>query len=246
MSAQHAKPVGGGHDAAAATVAGPETAAAAPAGALAIELAGERVLLLPQKALYWPRLGILAIADIHFGKAAAFRSFGIPVPRGTTTENLEALDALVAATGATHVLFLGDFLHARASHAAATQAAMLAWRLRHPALTLTLVRGNHDQHAGDPAAALGIHLVDEPHTLGPFSFCHHPDIAAPGYALAGHVHPAYRLATRSDTLRLPCFVVGPQRMILPSFGAFTGGYTVRAARGERIFVTSGDAVHSVR
>jgi metallophosphoesterase superfamily enzyme len=73
---------------------------------------------------------MLIIADIHFGKAAAFRSFGIPVPRGTTTENLDALDALIEATGAGHVLFLGDFLHARAAHAASTQAAMLAWRQR--------------------------------------------------------------------------------------------------------------------
>ena len=215
-------------------------------GALDIELAGERLLMLPQKAVLWPRQRMLIIADIHFGKAAAFRSFGIPVPRGTTSENLQALDELVVLTGADHVLFLGDFLHARASHASSTQAAMLAWRERRCALTLTLVRGNHDKHAGDPATALGIDLVDEPYTIGPLSFCHHPDIAAPGYVLAGHVHPAYVLATRFDTLRLPCFVVGGTRMILPSFGAFTGGYTVRPEPGERIFVSSGEAVHSVR
>ena len=216
------------------------------AGSVSIEVGGESLVLLPQKAAYWPRESLLAIADIHFGKAAAFRSFGIPVPRGTTTENLDALDALIEATGARHVLFLGDFLHARASHAAGTQAAMLAWRGRRRDLVLTLVRGNHDKHAGDPAAALGIDLVDEPYTLGPFSFCHHPDQDAPGYVLAGHVHPVYVLATRFDAVRLPCFLVGPQRMILPSFGAFTGGYTVRPEAGERIFVTSGEAVHTVR
>jgi len=221
-----------------------------PADALALELAGEQLWLLPQKAVYWPREAMLVIADIHFGKAAAFRSFGIPVPRGTTSENLDALDALIDATGARHVLFLGDFLHARASHAAGTQAAMLAWRQRRRGLALTLVRGNHDKHAGDPAGALAIDLVDEPYTIGPFSFCHHPNLdlgaGKAGYVLAGHVHPAYVLATRFDTLRLPCFVVGPRRMILPSFGAFTGGHTVRPEPGERIFVTSGEAVHSVR
>lgn len=216
------------------------------AGSVALELAGEKLLLLAQKAVFWPRERMLIIADIHFGKAAAFRSFGIPVPRGTTTENLSALDDLVAATDARNVLFLGDFLHARASHAVNTQAAMLAWRDRRRDLTLTLVRGNHDKHAGDPAAALGIDLVDEPWTVGPFAFCHHPDLAADEYILAGHVHPAYVLASRVETMRLPCFVVGARRMILPSFGAFTGGYTVRAAQGERIFVTSGEAVHGVR
>jgi DNA ligase-associated metallophosphoesterase len=211
-----------------------------------ISLAGEVVVLLAKKALYWPREKMLVIADIHFGKAAAFRSFGIPVPSGTTTQNLDALDELVQEHGAEHILFLGDFLHARASHAASTQAALLAWRQRNPHLTLTLVRGNHDKHAGDPAVILNIAMVDEPHTVGALSFCHHPDIAAPGYVLAGHVHPAYMLATRFDKLRLPCFVVGATRMILPSFGAFTGGHTMKREPGEAIYVTSGEAVHCVR
>jgi DNA ligase-associated metallophosphoesterase len=215
-------------------------------GAVSVELGGERLILLPQKAAFWPRERMLIIADIHFGKAAAFRSWGIPVPEGTTTENLDALDTLIDLTGANHILFLGDFLHARAAHAASTQAAMLAWRLRRCELILTLVRGNHDKHAGDPAVQLGIDLVDEPYTVGPYAFCHHPDIEAPGYVLAGHVHPVYVLATRSDALRLPCFIAGPQRMILPSFGAFTGGHALRPEPGERVWVSSGEAVHSVR
>ena len=213
---------------------------------VAVRVAGETVLLLPEKALYWPAEKMLVVADIHFGKAAAFRALGVPVPRGTTTENLQGLDALVEAHGARHIVFLGDFLHARAAHASATQQAMLAWRERRRDLQLTLVRGNHDRHAGDPSAQLAIDLVDEPHALGPFAFCHHPDLATPGYALAGHIHPVYVLATRFDALRLPCFVVGPERMILPSFGAFTGGHAIRPQPGDSIYVSSGEAVHCVR
>ncbi len=215
-------------------------------GAQPIELAGERVLLLPQKALYWPARAMLIIADIHFGKAASFRARGVPVPRGTTTQNLEALDALMARYPTREIMFLGDFLHARAAHASATLAAMLAWRRRNGDLRLTLVRGNHDLRAGDPAAALGIDMVDEPHTVGAFSFCHHPDIAGDGYVLAGHVHPVYLLSSRLDSLRLPCFLAGPSRMILPSFGAFTGGHVVNPLPGEHVYVSSGEAVHSVR
>ena len=214
--------------------------------ARAIELAGERVLLLAQKALYWPHAGMLVIADIHFGKAASFRAQGVPVPRGTTSENLLGLDELMAMYPTREIVFLGDFLHARAAHASATVAAMLAWRQRNPAVRLTLVRGNHDVRAGDPAASLGISMVDEPHTVGPFSFCHHPDIAAPAYVLAGHVHPVYRLSSRLDSLRLPCFLAGPTRMILPSFGAFTGGYVITPEPNEQVYVTSGEAMHLVR
>ena len=211
-----------------------------------VEIAGERLLLLPEKAAYWPAQQMLIIADIHFGKAASFRAQGIPVPHGTTTENLLGLEALIERHGARHVVFLGDFLHARAAHASSTQQAMLAWRQSRPGLRLTLVRGNHDKHAGDPAAVLDIELVDEPHMVGPFAFCHHPDLDTDGYALAGHVHPAWVLATRFDSLRLPCFVVGSERMILPSFGSFTGGHVVTREAGDAIFVTSGEAVHSVR
>jgi uncharacterized protein len=211
-----------------------------------IELAGDTVLLLPQKAVYWPRHKMLVIADIHFGKAASFRAQGIPVPRGTTSQNLAGLDELMQLYAVERIVFLGDFLHARASHAAATLAAMQAWRQRYPALELVLVRGNHDRHAGDPAASLGIEMVDEPYTVEGYSFCHHPDIAAPGYVMAGHVHPVFVLSSRLDSLRLPCFLAGQTRMILPSYGAFTGGHAIAPVAGEKVFVSSGEAVHCVR
>lgn len=223
--------------------------AAGANGACAIELAGEQVLLLPQKAMYWPRMRLLAVADIHFGKAASFRALGVPVPRGTTAENIALLDLLLAAHDVEHVVFLGDFLHARAAHAPATLAVLAQWRARwkaqRPALRLTLVRGNHDVRAGDPPPQLDIALVDEPHLLAPFAFCHHPeltDAATPGYVLAGHVHPVFHLAARGDALRLPCFLIGEQRAVLPSFGAFTGGHAVRPGAGERMFLVAGDLV----
>lgn len=207
-----------------------------------VELAGEQVWLLAHKAMYWPARRMLIIADIHFGKAAAFRALGVPVPRGTTTQNLLALDALLASYACEEIVFLGDFLHARAAHAAATVAAMQAWRARHPDVRLTVVRGNHDAHAGDPAAALGIRMVDEPHSVGKLSLCHHPDTVAPGYVLAGHVHPVFHLRAGRGGLRLPCFLLGRERAILPSFGAFTGGHAMRPGAGERVYVTADAAI----
>ena len=211
-------------------------------GAKDITIAGERLQLLPQRALYWPAMRLLVIADIHFGKAASFRAGGIPVPRGTTTANLDALDALVAQCDANGVIFLGDFLHARHAHATATMDAIARWRVRRPELALTLVRGNHDRHAGDPPSSLGIEVVDEPWRIGPFLFTHHPGAQAGGYVLAGHVHPVFRLATRADALRLPCFVFGADAGMLPSFGAFTGGHPVTLYAGERLFVAADEQV----
>ncbi|HEU0078482.1 MAG TPA: metallophosphoesterase [Longimicrobiaceae bacterium] len=113
-------------------------------GDLEIELCGERLVLLPERAAYRPRARALLVADPHFGKAAAFRALGVPVPGGTTAETLARLAAAVERTGAEAVVFLGDVLHAKQGRAAKTLEALAAWRRAHPRLELTLVRGNHD------------------------------------------------------------------------------------------------------
>ena len=210
-----------------------------------ITIDDEAVLLLPQRALYWPVQQMLVIADIHFGKAASFRTLGVPVPAGTTTQNLDALDCLLEQHAVGHILFLGDFLHAKAAHAPATLTAIRHWRRRHPDLQLTLVRGNHDDRAGDPPDDLAITVVDEPHAVGPFAFCHHPQESALGHVLAGHVHPVHRLSAGADSLRLPCFVVGQRTSLLPAFGAFTGGHAVTSLAGERLYVVADDKVFAI-
>lgn len=206
-------------------------------------LAGERVALLPERALLWPGEGTLFVADAHFGKDAAFRAHGLPVPDGTTAETLDVLDALVERHGARRVVFLGDFLHARAGRTPATLEALARWRCRRAALALVLVRGNHDRHAGDPPAALGIDVVAEPWRVGPFAACHEPAHGAGAYAVAGHLHPAYVVRGRAhQTARLACFVVGPHCAVLPAFGRFTGMHPVRPGPDQRVYVVAGDAV----
>ena len=143
-------------------------------GSLTISLAGEPLTLLPEKAAYLAERQLLLIADAHFGKALSFRRLGVPVPQGSTADNLATLSALVARLGARRIVFLGDLLHSAYAQSAATQAAVAQWREAHPDLHLTLVRGNHDAHAGDPPIALGIEVVDEPLRLGPWALCHHP------------------------------------------------------------------------
>ena len=211
----------------------------------ATELAGERVLLLPQKALYWPAEKTLMVADIHFGKAASFRALGVPVPRGTTSENLAMLETMLAVHETRRIVFLGDFLHARAAQAPATLRVMLDWRRRHPALELLLVRGNHDRHAGDPSGQLQVTMADEPFACGPFALCHHPDVAGGGYVIAGHVHPVFHLRSGRDSLRLPCFLLGTSRAILPAFGVFTGGHPLIPQITDRVVVVADELVFPI-
>ena len=214
------------------------------AGAQVVELAGETLWLLPQHAAWWPAAATLMVADVHIGKAAAFRALGQPVPHGTTADNLARLLDLARRYPARELVFLGDFLHARAARTAAVLVALHDWRRAMPSrVRCTLVRGNHDTHAGDPPPELGFDVVTEPLVMPPFALCHEPGARAEGYVLAGHLHPACVLRGRgADALRLPCFVMGGQGMILPAFGAFTGHATVRAGEGERVFVVGGGRV----
>lgn len=210
---------------------------------------GATLRLLPQRAAYLPEHDTLLVADAHIGKAQSFRKLGVPVPGGTTVETLDRLTAALAATGAQRVIFLGDLLHSVRSRAAATWAAVARWREAHGQLRLTLVRGNHDAHAGDPPAEWGVDCLDGPLPLGgpgSLALAHHPHALAGHYVLAGHVHPAAVLGGRAhDSLRLPCFHFGPQIGVLPAFGGFTGMHVLRRWPGDRVFVIAGDVVRAL-
>ena len=221
---------------------------------IALKIAGCDVLLLADKALYWPQQQMLCVADAHFGKAAAYRALGQPVPHGTTAANLLRLEALLARYPVRELVFLGDFLHAPKSHAAATLAALHAWRVRHAGLVCKLVRGNHDLRAGDPPATLAMDVVNEPYVTGPFALRHtpvaHSKVDTPRHdthhMIAGHTHPVYQLQGKGrQRLRLPCFHVTDEMTVLPSFGEFTGGHAVEAMPSSRIFVTDGTGVWAV-
>ena len=207
---------------------------------------GQPLVLLAEKAVWLPEHQTLLVADAHIGKAVSFRALGVPVPRGTTSQTLDALDRLVASHAARRIVFLGDFLHSARSHAPATLAVLALWRARHAGLDLTLVRGNHDDRAGDPPRALGIECIDEPLWLDGLALCHHPRRRDQGYVLAGHLHPCIGVHGRAnDRLRLPCFWFGHQVGVLPAFGAFTGMHPVRPAAGDRVFAVADDRVLEV-
>lgn len=211
-----------------------------------VEVGGHTLHLLPQKAAYLADIFTLLVADAHIGKAVSFRALGVPVPAGTTTESLNLLSQLVARHRVRRIIFLGDFLHSARSHAAATVAAVSRWRQAHPALQITLVRGNHDDRAGDPPTHWCIDVVDEPLLLGGLALCHHPQNVAGAYVLSGHLHPCVKLAGRGrDRLRLPCFWLGPRTGVLPAFGAFTGMAEVQPLAEDRVFAVAGDAVLAV-
>jgi len=214
---------------------------------LQVRLAGEDVLLLPERALFWPRAATLVAADFHWGKGATFRAAGIPIPVGATSDDLARLDAALLRTCARRLIVLGDLFHARAGRIATrTLAELRRWRGLRPDLEIQLVRGNHDRHAGDPPEDLRINCVNAPVFLPPFVLRHEPGEAPDGYTLAGHIHPGVVLAGPAlQRERLPCFWLAPRTAVLPAFGSFTGLAPVVPAPGDRVFVVADDELVAV-
>jgi DNA ligase-associated metallophosphoesterase len=204
---------------------------------LHLDLAGERIVLLAHRALWWEGSSTLFIADVHLGKPAAFRALGIPVPESATGSDLSRLGALIERTAAARLVLLGDLIHAKSGRQPETLDAFASWRRARPELAITLVRGNHDRSAGDPPADWGIDVVNGPVPMGPFVLAHEPAEDPRGHVLAGHIHPAARLhGTGGTSLRAPCFWVGPRVTVLPAFGSFTGAKAITPRSGDRVFV----------
>jgi uncharacterized protein len=212
-----------------------------------IEWAGEELTLLPERAIWWARAATLFIADPHFGKAAAFRYAGVPVPELAQDGDLNRLHGVLDRFPVKQLVILGDFFHARTGRSAATMSALTEWRQRHARLQILLVAGNHDRHAGKPPDEWGIECVEGLHSLPPFTLNHEPIAITGAFVLAGHWHPSFRLQdTIGSGIRLPCFYFSANMAVLPAYGSFTGTHPIAKKPGDRIFLVGPETVIAVR
>jgi uncharacterized protein len=207
--------------------------------ALKIEFAGEILELLPEKAVWWPKRRTLMVADVHCGKDATFRSLGVPVPAGSTDRDLLRISALMQRTGAARLIILGDLLHARLGRHPELVECIIQWRKTHPKTQMLLVRGNHDRSSGPCPEHWNIEMCEEPIEDDGFIFHHAPPDQTDRPTFAGHVHPQVFLTDFDGSLAsTPCFVRNEDCLILPSFGTFTGGYTMRPEAGRKIYIVT--------
>ena len=205
----------------------------------AIELNGERLLLDHRRALVWPRRRAAFVADPHFGKSAVFRREGIALPEGSDDADLVTLAALATDHGVETLYILGDFVHGALPRSHRFYRRFNDW-MSGSGLAVHVVLGNHDRYL-DRQQLEGV-VWHQRLTLDPFELLHDPGDAGTGYFLAGHIHPVFRISTRSDSLRMPVFWQREDGLVLPSFGAMTGGYAIRVKPSERLYGLGPDSV----
>lgn len=184
---------------------------------------GHELAALPRGALFWPMRHALLVADLHLEKASWFAAGGQLLPPYDSLATLTDLAALAAATEAREIWCLGDSFHDRGG------CARLAGEARALLLDLTArtmwtwITGNHDPVVADPC---GGRLMTEAE-IGGLILRHEADPAETRPELSGHFHPRLRIARRGRLVSRRCFVATANKLILPAFGALTGGLDAR-------------------
>jgi DNA ligase-associated metallophosphoesterase len=196
-------------------------AAAAEPARERVRLGGAWITPLAQGALWLAASETLVVSDLHFEKGTAFARGGHFLPPYDTRATLARVAALFGALQPRQVIALGDSFHDRGA------AARLHDEDRETLAALVKrtdwiwIKGNHDP---EPPKDLGGSVLEALEVEG-VVFRHEPQAGAKA-EVAGHLHPCARVAGRSGSVRRPCFAVDEQRMVMPAFGAYTGGLNV--------------------
>jgi len=191
---------------------------------------GTQCTALPSGALHLAEHDLLCVSDLHLGKSERIaRRSGVMLPPYEVHETLQKLEADIAATQPQQVICLGDSFD-DLDAAASLNENMRLWLTRLQAgKSWVWIEGNHDPGLIDLG---GTHKGQV--TIGTLTFRH---IATTATAeVSGHYHPKHRIAGRSR----PAFLYDDQRIIMPAYGAYTGGLASNAPDLRRLF--SGQAI----
>ncbi len=188
-------------------------------------------------ALYWDDERLLVVSDLHLEKGSSFAMRGVLLPPHDTTETLARLDAVVARYQPRTVIALGDSFHDREAHDRLSAAHRATLATLQAGRDWIWIVGNHDP---DLPRDLGGSIASDV-GIGPVVFRHEPTGAAG--EIAGHLHPKARVSRRGRSVERRCFASDGERAIMPAFGAYTGGLSIRDLAFAAIFKSLAFTAH---
>ncbi len=187
-----------------------------------ISVSGRHLVADQSGALFWPGEGVLVVADMHLEKGSHFARRGQLLPPYDTRQTLLALAATIDKFEADAVIALGDSFHDPDGPARLGKEDREILAIMQEDRDWYWVAGNHDPILPE---WLGGVIVDKL-VVGGLSFRHAPLDGPQTHEIAGHLHPAAKISLHGATLRRPCFAGNGRRLVLPAFGAYTGGLNV--------------------
>jgi DNA ligase-associated metallophosphoesterase len=202
-----------------------------------VSIAGVTFVADLSGALFWEQQGLLVVSDLHLEKGSSFAARGVLLPPYDTAATLARLAAVIARHDPRMVIALGDSFHDRTAHdrlSTPDRDAIAALQARRDWIWIS---GNHDpalpRHIGG--------VVASEVAIGEIAFRHEPTGAIG--EIAGHLHPKARVSTRGRAVERRCFASDGMRAVMPAFGAFTGGLSIRDQAFARIFQSPGFIAH---
>jgi DNA ligase-associated metallophosphoesterase len=210
-----------------------------PQAATQVTVAGADFVGDPAGALYWPEPGLLAVADLHLEKGSSYATRGVLLPPYDTAATLTRLARLIARYAPRLVVALGDSFHDPDGPGRIGDGDRAMLRALQHGREWIWIAGNHDP---EPAAGIGGSFAD---TLacGRIVFRHTPTACEPDGEIAGHLHPVARVLQRGRTTSRRCFAGDGRRLVMPAFGAYTGGLNVRDRAFADVFGTLSFTAH---
>jgi len=198
---------------------------------LAFEVAGERLSLQPSGALWWAEEEVLVVSDLHLEKGSAYAARGQMLPPYDTRATLRRIAALVEALAPATVISLGDSFHDRHARPRMAEDDVAMVRAMTDGRDWVWIEGNHDPKPPDDLGGRAAHEF----RLGALIFRHEPTTGPARGEICGHLHPCARVAGRGRSVRARCFVSDGERMVMPAYGALTGGLNILDAAFMALF-----------
>jgi hypothetical protein len=181
--------------------------------------AGETFVPSGEGALFWPEREALLVADLHLEKASWFARLGQLLPPYDSHATLTALAAEIEGAGATRVYCLGDSFHDRFGCDRLPEQSRALLTQMTGAVQWTWIIGNHDPGFADHCGG----TIEEDVELGGIILRHEAVREESRPEISGHFHPKVRLNVKGRRVSRRCFVVSESKIIMPAFGALTGG-----------------------
>ncbi|WP_326983542.1 ligase-associated DNA damage response endonuclease PdeM [Chryseobacterium sp. MYb264] len=207
-----------------------------------IKIQNEIFTLTNQRAVFWKKEKALILSDLHIGKTAHFRKNGIALANQIMKNDLERLSILIEYFQPEKFIVVGDLLHAGDN---SDVDDFCIWRNQYPDLRFYLIEGNHDKISKKLESKLCLNFKDETLEIDDFIFIHDFEKNQPKFQITGHIHPGFVINSPVKKIKLPCFVITDDQLLLPAFSEFTGLDTKNLPKKGRFYVFTDAEIYEI-
>ncbi|SMP09141.1 ligase-associated DNA damage response endonuclease PdeM [Chryseobacterium profundimaris] len=207
-----------------------------------IKIRQETFTLTNQRALFWEEQKALILSDLHIGKTAHFRKNGIALANQIMKNDLERLSILIEYFKPEKFIVVGDLLHAGDN---SDVDEFCSWRNQYNDLQFHLIEGNHDRISKKLEAKLCLNFKSELLEIDDFMLIHDFEKKHPKFQITGHIHPGFVINSAVKKIKLPCFVVTENQLLLPAFSEFTGLDTKNIPKKGKFHVFTDTEIYEI-